>query len=184
MSEYTNVVINGLSHDDGAENPGGVAEVAYLLRYSEILALQEPTISTTPASVLTISATHTMKTGKSPVVCEPVYEKSDFESALEGEVYSKMFNPKLTLFMAQPSVDNAGGFSTLKNARLVVLFKRPGQAANYYQMGGKFLAAKINEGSVKFGKGPTGEAGVTFTVEAHNPQPFFYYTGTLPVTGA
>lgn len=183
MSEYTSVVLTGLSHDDGAENPGGVAELAYIMRLSEIDTLQEPINSTTAASLLTIGATHLMKTGKSPIACEPIYEKNDFESGLEGEIYSKIFNPKLTLFLAQPSVDNMGGLVALKNARLIVLFRRPGQAANFYQIGSKYLAAKVSEGSVKFGKGATGEPGVMLTVEAHDPKPVFYYTGTLPVTG-
>ena len=183
MSTYSNVVLNGLLHDDGAENPAGVAELAYILLYGDILTLQEPTISTTAASLLTIATAHVMKTGKSPIPANPIYEKSDFESALEGEIYSKVFNPKLTLFLAQATIDNAGGFSAVKNARMIVLFKRPGDV-NFYQLGGKFLAGKIGDGSVKFGKGATGEVGVTFTVMAHNPQPFFYYTASLPVIGA
>jgi len=184
MGTYSGVVLTGLSHDDGAENAAGVAELAYLLRYGDILTLQEATIGTTAASILTISATHVMKTGKAPIPVETIYEKSDFEAAMEGEVYSHMFNPKVTIFMAQPTIDNVGGFSSLKNSRLVLLMRRPGDTTNFYQVGSKFLPAKIMTGSVKFGKGPTGEPGVTFTIEAHNPQPFFYYTGTLPVAGA
>lgn len=185
MATYSSVVLaNGLNHEDGSENPSGLNEQAYLMRYSDMLAIQEPTVSTTPGSVLTISSTHTMKTGKAPILVETVHEKTDFESALEGEIYSKVFNPKKMFFIAQPSVDNAGGFSTMKNARFIALFRRLGDTSNYYQIGGKGMAAKINEGSVKFGKGPTGEPGITFTLEAHSIQPFYYYTGTLPVTGS
>lgn len=184
MGEYANVVLTGFLHDDGAENPSGVAEVAYLMLLSQVLTVQGPTASTTPASLLTISGTHVMKTGKAPIPVEPVFEKNDFESALEGEIYSKLFNPKLTFFMAQPTVDSMGGFAAIKNTRMLALFRRPDQVANYYQIGSKSMAAKIAEGSVKFGKGPTGEPGVMFTIEAHSTQAIYYYTGTLPTTGA
>ncbi|MES2810023.1 MAG: hypothetical protein V4619_15435 [Bacteroidota bacterium] len=180
---YDGVTLTALSHVDGDENPSGVGELAYLMRYSDMATIQEPTISTSPESVLTISGTHTMKASKSPITCEPVFEKNDFESPLQGEVYSKIWNPKLTLFMAQPSIAAAGGISALKNARLIALFRRPGQTTNYQQIGGKAMAAKIAEGSVKFGKGPTGEPGIMFVLEAHSTQPFYYYTGTVPVTG-
>ena len=184
MPNYSNVVLNGFPHDDGAENPSGIQELAYLLLYRDILTLQEPVASTTEASLLTISTTHVMKTGKAPLTAEPVFEKSDFESMLEGEIYSKLFNPKLKFFLAQPVINAAGGFAAIKNARFIALFRRPGDTANFYQMGGKAMAAKIAEGGVKFGSGPTGEPGITFTLEAHSTMPFFYYTGTLPVTGA
>ncbi|GAA4327479.1 hypothetical protein GCM10023149_30890 [Mucilaginibacter gynuensis] len=184
MGEYSNVVLNGLTHDDGAENPGGVAELAYILLYNDLLAIQEPVPSTTPESILTITTAHTMKTGKSPIQAFTVMEKSDYESALEGEIYSKMFNPNLTIFLPQPSDNNAAAFSVIKNARMLVLFKRSSAGANFYQIGSKFLMAKVKEGSVKFGKGPTGEPGVTFVVESHSVQPFFKYTAVLPVTGA
>jgi len=172
-----------LLHDDGAENPAGVAEQAYILRMSEIETLQEPTEGTTAASLITISTAHVMKTGKAPIPITPVFEKNDFESPLEGEIYSMLFNPQLTVFMAQPTVDNMGGLVALKNARMIVLFRRPGDSANFYQIGGTFMAAKVKSGSVKFGKGPTGEPGVTFVIEAHSTKPAYYYTAALPVTG-
>lgn len=184
MGEYSNVVLTGLQHDDGAENPGGIAEAAYLIRIGDILAEAKPTISTTPGSILTIAAAHTLKTGKSPIAVFTVMEKSDFESPLAGEVYSKMFNPAVTVFLPQPTAENAANFSILKNGRYLLLFKRSIADNNFYQIGSSFLAAKVKDGSVKFGKGPTGEPGVTFTLETFSTQPFFLYTASLPVTGA
>lgn len=183
MSEYSNVVLTGLQHDEGAENPGGIAELAQILLFGDILTIQEPVVSTTPGSILTIASAHVMKTGKSPIAAFTVMEKSDFGAALEGEIYSKMFAQTLTLFIPQPSGENAANLSAIKNSRALILFKRSLGGANFYQVGSKYLAAKVKDGSVNFGKGPTGEPGITVTYEAHATQPFYLYTATLPVTG-
>jgi len=180
---YSNIVLSGLQHVDGQENPAALSEDAYILIRSEIATFGTPAANgTTPASLLEITAPHVMKTGKSPIPCFTMMEKSDFESALTGEVYSKLFMPTATLFLPQPTSENAGNISVIKNCRLILLIKRTGDQY-FTQIGTQDLSAKVKEGSVKYGKGPTGEPGITFQVEAPSIHPFYLYKGALPVTG-
>ncbi|MDB4919839.1 hypothetical protein [Mucilaginibacter sp.] len=183
-ADYANIILTGLQHVDGNENPSGIQEDVFIMIVSQMATIAEPAASpTAPEAMLTIAGPHVMATGKSPFAVYSMFEKSDFESPMAGEVYSKIFMPDVTCFIPQPTPENAGNFSVLKNSRLIVLIKRTQGGAGFTQIGSKHLSAKIKDGSVKYGKGPTGEPGITFNIEAPSIHPFYYYTGILPVTG-
>jgi hypothetical protein len=181
--EYSNVVLTGLTNLDGAENPSGLQEDAWIMVVSDMKTIAVPTPGVTPKSLLEIATNHVMATGKAPIPVYTMFDKSDFESPLTGELMSRIFLPAMTIFMPQPSTDNAAQASVLKNARLIVLFKRTNGTTEFIQVGSLGLYAKIKDGSVKFGKGPTGEPGVTLTIEAPSIHPFYVYKGSLPVAG-
>jgi hypothetical protein len=183
--DYANVVQTGLDLVDGAENPSGLQEDVFLIVASDVASFGVPVANPlTPLAVITISTNHVLNAGAAPIPVYSMFEKSDFESPLTGELLSKMFMPAITVFMPQPTAQNAGTFTTLKNCRFIVLIKRTNASTGFTQIGTVGLYAKIKEGKVAYGKGPTGEPGISFTLEAPSIHPYFNYTGTLPAPAA
>ena len=180
--QYSNIVLEGLGFVDGQENTSGIQEDAYLLLYDDIATFGSPTPGTTPESLVEISSNHVMKTGKSPIPLYTLYEKSGMDATLTGEMFSKIFISIVKLHLPQPNEKNAVNFSVIKNRRFIVLIKRAG-GTDFIQIGSQGLYAKVKDGSVKFGDGPTGTPGVDFQVEAPSIHPYYVYKGTLPVVG-
>jgi hypothetical protein len=183
MSSYSNIVNLGLTHDDGLENAAGLEENALLLLVGDIANEAVPVVGATLESVITISGNHILKAGKAPIPCFTITEKTDLESAMAGEVYSMCFQPNVTIFVPQTAAANVAQYSVLKNARLIVLIK-PTNEDYYIQVGTGKLAAKTKSGSVKHGKGLTGEKGITFVLEASGPHPYYIYKGAIPAPAA
>lgn len=181
---YENVVLTGLEHLDGDENPSGLQEDALICVASDMDTIAAPAANPlTPGAVVDITDDHIMKAGKAPIAAYTMFEKSDFNSPLAGEQLSQVFQPAMTFFLPQPSANNAVTLSILKNARLIVLFKRT-LGGDFAQIGTQGLYAKVKSGSVSFGMGPTGKPGVTFVVEATSTQAFYVYKGAIPAPAA
>ena len=180
---YNNILLTGIGFTDGEENAPGIQEDAYLLRYSEVNSLAVPTPTNDPISLMTITGTHLMKQGKSPIPVYTQFEKSGLEAALSGEMYSQMFIQTVKLFLPQLSTAGAANFSVIKNERLILLIRRTG-GTGFMQIGCKGLYAKVKGGGkVSTGDGPAGAVGITFEIEAPGIHPYFDYQGVLPVTG-
>jgi len=182
--DYKNIVLTGLQFEDGALNTSGLQEDAYFIPYSYLQTIQEPVANgTSPASLIEIAGNHVLKAGKAPIPIFTLFEKSGMDSALTGEMFSKLFMAAAKFFQPQPTGENAANFAVMANMRGIVLIKRA-IGGNFIQIGAKGLTAKVKEGSVKFGDGPTGAPVVEFQIEAPSIMPFYVYKGELPVAGA
>lgn len=178
--DYTNIVNAGLTHNDGLDNAAGLQENALIILINDLKteAVPDPA-AVTPAGLITIAGDHKLNVGATPIPCFSITEKSDLEATLVGEIYSMTNETSVTLFIPQTSASNVGQFSRLKNARMMVLIGAIGESG-YLQIGTKALSGKVKSGSVKRGKGPTGEKGITLTVNAYSVHPYYQYNGAIP----
>lgn len=177
---YENITDLKASFADGQENPSGVGELAYLIPYSWFETIQEPAASTTSSSIVTITADHVLKAGKTPIEVQALFEKSGATSALEGEILSKIFKTGVELFIPNLNAQNLGTATAIKNYRFIVLIRRPDQSTGFLQVGSKSIAAYVEAIDANLGTGPTGEVGIKITVGAYGKAPYLIYEGDLP----
>lgn len=166
---------------DGHENPSGIGEIAYLIPVSWFETIQTPTNpATTSAGIVTITGDHVLKTGKTPIEVQALYEKSGASSTLEGEVLSKIFKTGVELFIPNATAQNLGTATAIKNYRFIVLIRRPDQESGFIQVGSKSIAAYVEGIDANLGTGPTGEVGIKITVGAYGKAPYLFYEGEIP----
>lgn len=179
---YSNITDAAMTFVDGEDNTSGIAEIAYFLPYSWVQSLAKPAAEpTTVAALVEIVGDHVMKAGKAPVALEMLYDKSGFDGTMEGEILSKIFKQGPARFFL-PNI-NAGALGTagmIKNFRGIVLFKRIG-SDDFFQIGSEEIKARVANGGVSTGTGPTGEPGIFVEFEAYSHMPLFIYQGELPV---
>jgi hypothetical protein len=179
--DFKNIVLTGLTFEDGALNTSGIEEDAYFIPLSYFATLQTPVANPANAlAAITISGSHVLKPGKAPIPIATMFDKSGMDSALAGEKFSKISMPNAKFFQPQPTAENAANFAIMTNVRGIVLIKRS-VGGSFIQIGNKGLYASVKEGSVKFGDGPTGTPGIEFVIEAPSVMPYYVYAGELPV---
>lgn len=183
MGQYDSITGLGLKFEDGDENASGIQEVAYLIPLSFFQTLSKPGALTTAASIATIVANHTLKTGKAPIEVHPLYNKSGSSFKLSGEEMSKLFESDVDFFIPQINAAALGSVTALKNYRFIILHRRVGQTAGFYQIGSKEMSAKVQDIAGGLGTGPTGEVGYRIQLKAFDVVPMYYYAGELPVAG-
>lgn len=183
MRDYKNVTGLAFDFEEGLENASGIQEQAYLIPLSYLKTEAVPvTEGTTPESLITITGNHVLQTGKAPILCTPMFEKSGSEFDQVGEVGSALFEAPTTFFIPQISAKTIGGAVALKNFRGIVLFRRPGETTGFWQIGTKGMPAKNQKISGGFGTG-TGEVGVKMLVKSTDVTPYYKYDGELPTAG-
>jgi hypothetical protein len=182
QTSYSNVTNLGLEYEGGLENASGIQEEAWLIPLSYLQTEAKPVPGTTPESLVTIATNHTLKTGKAPIPCTPMFSKSGHEFKSAGEVGSLMLEGDLVFFVPTISAKTLGGVVVLKNFRGIVLFRRPGQISGFWQMGSKGMPAKTSAVSGGFGTG-TGEVGTKLTLSNTDVSTLYEYTAELPVVG-
>jgi hypothetical protein len=181
MRNYSTVTNIGLAYQDGLANPAGIQEEAWLIPWSYIKTEAKPLPEgTTAESLVTITTSHTLLPGKSPIPCTPMYEKSGAEFKTAGEIGSLMLETTTTFFVPDISAQSIGGLVVLKNFRGLVMVRRPGQATGFWQIGSKGMPAKAQEASGGFGIG-NGEVGVKLILKSTDSTPMYEYTAELPV---
>ncbi len=180
MSIYAQINNLGLKFTDGTENQSGIQEKAWFIPLSWLKTIANPKIGATAGSILEITESHVMETGKKPVQMAPLYKKSGLKSTMEGEELSKMFKMCAEFFIPQISADNLGTIGAIKNYHGIVLLKRPGVDTEFIQVGSEGLAANVTGAEVDLGTGPTGSVGIKVTFEAYGSMPFYVYKGELP----
>jgi hypothetical protein len=180
---YETITDAKFGFEDFKENGSGIAEKAYLIPISWILAEQKPVASTTSKSLVEIATAHTMITGKAPIQVVPLFDKSGAASEGIGQMLSRMFKPTAKFFMPQISADNLGTLTMLKNTRFMVLVERS-SGGDLIQIGTGKLPAYIINSPVSLGEGGVGEVGISLdiTVSA-SIVPFYFYKGVVPVLG-
>lgn len=185
MRDYSNITDAKLAFVDGLDNTSGIAERGYFIPLSWLKTEAVPDEEgTTAASLVEITGDHVMETGKAPIEMQMLYEKSGVDGSLEGEVLSKIFKQgPARAFLPNINATALGSAGMIKNYRGIFLFKRIG-GGHFYQIGSGVISAKVANGGVSFGEGPTGEPGVTVEFEAYSVMPMYIYKGELPVEGA
>jgi len=179
---YENITDAKLAFVDGEDNTSGIAELAYFIPYSWLATIGAPASpATTAASLVEITSNHIMKAAKAPIEMQPLFDKSGFDGALEGEVLSKIWKQGPARFFL-PNLNAAalGTAGMIKNYRGIVLFKRSG-GGDFFQIGSADITAKVANGGVSTGTGPTGEPGVFVEFEAYSTMPLYIYKGEFPV---
>lgn len=170
---------------DGSENPSGIAEEAYFIPVSWFEDIKVPAPGALTADgIVRIAGNHVLKAGKTPILMQPLYEKSGASSSLEGEILSKIFKSSVELFVPQVTAQNVGTVTALKNYRGILFIRRPDQETGFIQLGSKSLAVYVEAVDANFGVGPTGEPGIKITVGGYNKSPYFFYDGELPAAAA
>lgn len=171
-----------LGYADGCENPAGIAEQAYWIPVSYFApsGIKVPTVSTTAASLVKITASHVLKAGKSPIPVQVLYPKSGANSSLEGEQTSKVSKTTVELFIPNITADNLGVAKVMKNQRGILLFKGADGGTKFWQVGTADMLADVENIDANFGTGPTGEKGIKVTIGAYGTSPYWSYEGELP----
>lgn len=184
MRSYENITDAKLQFIDGLDNTSGVAEVGYFIPLSWMQTVAAPLADgTTAASLVEITTAHIMNVGKAPIEMQMLFDKSGVDGAMEGEVLSKIFKQgPARCFLPNINATALGTAGMIKNYRGIFLFKRIG-GGDFFQIGSKEISAKVANGGVTFGTGPTGEVGVFVEFEAYSAMPMFVYQGELPVVG-
>ena len=183
--DYKAITGLGFGFEDGLENASGIQEQAYLTPVSHIKTEGKPVaVGTTTSSLATIATSHVLATGKSPILVNPLYNKSGVNSKLSGEELSKVFETDVEFFIPQISAALLGGAAAIKNMRFIVLVRRPGQSIGFWQIGTVGMPAKVQDIAVSFGTGPTGEVGLKITLKSFDIVPMYEYTAELPAVGA
>lgn len=184
MRDYSNITDAKLQFVDGLDNTSGIAEKAYFIPLSWLKTEAVPLDSgTTAASLVEIEEDHVMEVGKAPIEMQMIYEKSGVSGGLEGEILSKIFKQgPAKVFLPNINATALGSVGMIKNYRGIFLFKRIG-GGDFFQIGSGVISAKVANGGVSFGEGPTGEPGITVEFEAYSVMPMYVYKGELPVEG-
>lgn len=180
---YDSVTNLALSFGDGDDNPSGVSELCWLIPLSWMKTIMKPTTGTTAASLVSITGNHLMKTGKAPIKCYTLFEKSGVNWKLAGETLSKIYEQGAEIFVPNNSVTNLGTARALKNYRFICLFGKLDDSGHFFQVGSEEISAKVVDGAGGTGVGPTGEVGTKFTLQSHGQAPVFSYEGTIPPVG-
>jgi len=184
MRNYSTVTNLGLVYTEGLENPSGIQEEAFLIPLSYLKTEAKPLADgLTAESLVTITTSHTLLPGKSPIPCTPMFEKSGSEFESVGEIGSALMDGKVTFFVPELSAKSLGSIVILKNFRGLVLFRRPGQTTGFWQVGSKGMPAKTQKITGGFGTG-TGEVGHKLELKATDVSAAYEYTGELPVAAA
>jgi hypothetical protein len=177
---YDSLTNLGFKFQDGLENPSGIQEIAYLIPLSWIETEGAKAAQTTSASVVTISGDHILKAGKTPIEVNPLNTKSGNTFKLAGEELSKLFENDVELFIPQINADTLGSATAIKNYRFIILVKRVGEDAGFYQIGTKAMPAKVQDIAGGLGVGPSAEVGLKITLKAFDTVPMYKYDGDLP----
>lgn len=185
---FKNVVLTGLSFEEGVLNTSGIQEEAWFIPKSyfvdltgEKVPVAEPA---TPQAAIEIVGNHVLKAGKAPIRIETAYDKSGMDSTSAGEKFSPVWMATPKFFQPLPTSANAANIAIVHGMRGVVLIKRAG-GGSFYQIGGVGIYGTVKTGAkVSFGDGPTGAPGVEFQFEAASVMPFYEYKGELPAPAA
>jgi hypothetical protein len=181
LRNYSNVTNLGLEYEGGLENASGIQEEAFLIPLSFLQTEAKPVADgTTAESLVTIATSHTLKAGKAPIPCTPMFGKSGEEFKSAGEVGSLLAEGDTVFFVPTISAKSVGSLVVLRNFRGIVLVRRPGQVSGFWQIGSKGMPAKTSAFSGGLGTG-TGEVGIKLTISNTDVTPLYEYTGELPV---
>ena len=180
MSIYEQIGNLGLTFNDGEDSKSGLDEEAYFIPLSWLKTIAKTKPSNTVESLTEITESHVMIAGKKPIPLTPLFKKSGFKGAYEGEELTKMIKQgPAEFFIPSLTAATIGTMAAIKNYRGIILMKRAG-ASDFMQIGTQGLPAYAVSGEFDTGTGPTGAVGVKVTFEAYGTVPFYMYKGEVP----
>lgn len=181
MSCFETVTDAKLGYTDACENPAGISRKGYWIPEDYFATIAKPVPGTTAASLVTITAPHVLKAGKTPIEMVVMYEKSGANSTLEGEKKSKVAKGTIEMFIPYLTTTNIGTAKIIKDQSGILLFKGAEGGPGFWQAGNEDIMVDVENIDMNFGVGPTGEKGIKVTFGWYGSSPFYRYENELPV---